>query len=114
MKLKLVIDNVTKGIDVPDSVLQEGQDFFQKLDSDMDQGWQMAWRYVENPNTLQRCQIVADRILSAMHTENKKSIVLLAAYVLSKYPDIAIIAIDTDGEPSNTRFLLGSGGLLVR
>jgi len=109
MNLKLIIDNEIMTLDIPDFVLQEGQEFFHKLDNDMNQGWQMARQFVEKPNTLQRCQIVADRVLSALHTENKKSAVLLAGYVLNKFPELETIHVDTEGEPSNTRFVLTTG-----
>jgi len=113
MNLKLIIDNDTMNLEVPYFVLQEGQDFFHKLDNDMDQGWQIARQFVEKPDTLQRCQIVADRMLSALHTENKKSAVLLAGYMLSKFPQLETIHVDTTGEPSNTRFVLTSGESVV-
>lgn len=113
MNLKLVIEDETVNLDVPDFVMQEGQDFFRKLDKDMDQGWQMARSFVEKLDTLQRCQIVADRILSALHTENKKSAVLLAGYVLSKLPEVETAHIDTEGELLNTRFVLASGKTVV-
>ena len=40
----------------------------------MDKGWQMSRFWVEKPDLYQRCQIVADRILGAFHTENQKMV----------------------------------------
>ncbi len=112
MNLKLIIDDMSLDLDVPEFILQEGKDYFAKLDGDMNQGWQVARRFIEAPDTTQRCQIVADRLLSALHTENKKSALLLAGYVLSKLPELQTIQIDTAGEPSNTRFVLNTGETL--
>ena len=89
---------------MPDQIVEEGGDYFQKLDQDMDRGWQMSRDWVDSPNTEQRCQIVADRILGAFEHENKKSLVMLSAYILSKMPAIKVIDISTNGEMQETLF----------
>ncbi len=71
----------------------------------MDKGWQMSRRYVEHPNTIQRCQIAADKILSAFHSDNRKLVLLMAGYILTRLPDVQAVHIDTKGEIFNTRLI---------
>lgn len=105
MILNVYVNDRVYAIDVPAEVLREGEDFFAKMDHDMDRGWQMSRIYVEHPTTLQRCQIAADKILTALHTGNKQVALLMAAYVLSRLPDVQGVRIDTNGEIFNTELV---------
>jgi len=102
MKLKIIIDDQVRDLDVPDHVLSDGTDFYKKMDHDMDQGWQMGPEYVEAPDLVQRCQIAADKILTAIDTENQNLLFLMAGYILSRVPDIKSVDINTSGEMSET------------
>jgi len=102
MKLKIIIDDQARDLDVPDHILSDAEDFYQKMDRDMDQGWQMGPEYVESPDLVQRCQIAADKILTAIDTENQNLLFLMAGYILSRLPDIKSIDINTSGEMSET------------
>ena len=84
MILKAIIDEKTIPIEVPDYMLVEAEEFFNKIDLDMDNGWQMSRSWVDNPNNVQRCQIAADRILTSVHSNNEKMATLMAAYILEK------------------------------
>ncbi|HED19757.1 MAG TPA: hypothetical protein ENI74_09705 [Gammaproteobacteria bacterium] len=98
MILKLTIDDQTCNIDVSAEIMQEAEAFYAKMDKDMDKGWQMSRTWVENPDLYQRCQIVADRILGAFHTENRKMAVLMSGYILSRVPHIEEVVVDTSGD----------------
>ena len=102
MILKVIVDERTIPIEVPDYMLTEARDFFAKMDADMDSGWQMSRTWVDNPNDLQRCQIAADKILTAMHTENEKMATLMAAYILNKIPDAKTVEVDSEGDMTQT------------
>ena len=104
MILKVVIDEKTIPIEVPDYMLVEAEAFFNKIDTDMDAGWQMSRSWVENPDNVQRCQIAADKILTSIHTENEKMATLMAAYILKKLPNVSSVDIDTEGDVSQTSF----------
>lgn len=104
MILNIRIEDQNYPIDVPDQIMQEAGDYFHKLDQDMDKGWQMSRSWVEQPDTEQRCQIVADRILGAFEHENKKSLIMMSAYILSKMPNIQVMDISTNGEMQETLF----------
>jgi hypothetical protein len=109
MILNIYVADSAYKIDVPQEVLEEGEDFFTKMDLDMDKGWQMSRTYVECPNTRQRCQIAADKILSALHTHNHKLALLMAGYILTRLPGIEGVQIDTNGEIFNTELIMAAG-----
>ena len=102
--LKVTIGEDSYPIKVPADMLKEGESFFAKVDSDMDNGWQMSRRWVENPDTIQRCQILADRMLTALQTRNNQMVGLAAAYILSRLPGVEHIDLDTTGDITQTRF----------
>ena len=106
MILKVVIENKTYPIKVPEQIIAEGSDFFDKIDRDMDKGWQMSREWVDNPNREQRCQIVGDKMLTAMHNDNKEMMILLSAYVLARIPGVREIHIDTNGEMLETELVV--------
>ncbi len=105
MILKLTIDDQTYNIDVPDEMMKEAEEFYAKMDADMDRGWQMSRFWVEKPDLYQRCQIVADRVLGAFHTENKKMLLLMAGYILSRVPHVEEVVVDTSGDITLTEIV---------
>ncbi|MCO6413841.1 MAG: hypothetical protein J5I92_13965 [Thiogranum sp.] len=105
MILKLTIDDQTYDIDVPPWIIEEAQDFYAKMDADMDKGWQMSRFWVEKPDLHQRCQIVSDRILGAFHTENKRMMLLMSGYILSRLPQVEEVVVDTTGDMTLTEIV---------
>ncbi len=105
MKLDVIIDGKTNRIDVPQEVLDEGESFFQKMDADMDSGWQMGPEFVESPDVTQRCQIAANKLLVSVSARNKLLVELMAGYILKRLPGIKTVEIDTGGEMLNTEFV---------
>jgi hypothetical protein len=108
MILKAIVDDREYSLNVPEAVMAKGEDFFARLDADMDKGWQMSREWVQFPNRVERCQIVADKLLTALEKENDKLGMLMAGYILSRMPDIDTIQIDITGEIQNTQ-LIGKG-----
>lgn len=104
MILNILIEDQNYPIDVPDEIVSEADDYFSALDKDMARGWQMSRSWVDNPTVEQRCQIVADKILGAFEQENRKSLLLLCAYILSRLPGVKTVAIDGNGEMQETSF----------
>lgn len=105
MKLDVIIDSKTHRIEVPQDMLDDGEDFFQKMDRDMDAGWQMGPEFVESPTTAQRCQIAANKLLVSISAQNKLLVQLMAAYILRRMPAIQAVDIDTAGEMLNTQLI---------
>ena len=107
MILNVVIEDQVYPITVPDHLLVDAEDFFATLDKDMDKGWQMSRDWIDHPNQEQRCQIVGDKMLTAMQNENGKMMGLLSAYVLARVPGITALRIDTNGEMLETELEIG-------
>lgn len=98
MKLKIIIDDEAQDIHVPEEFIEEASDYFEMLDKDMDKGCQMSRVWVDNPNQLQRCQIVGDRILTALETDNTKTGTLMAAYILARVPNAYALHLNQEGD----------------
>lgn len=105
MNLDVIIDGKTLRIDVPQNMLDEGGEFFQKMDRDMDSGWQMGPEFVESPDPSQRCQIAANKLLVSVSAQNQTLVQLMAAYILQRLPNIKAVDIDTTGEMLNTELV---------
>jgi len=105
MILKAIIDDHEYSLNVPETVITQGEEYFARLDVDMDQGWQMSREWVQHPNQMERCQIVADKLLTALENENEKLGMLTAGYILSRMPDVDTVEIDIRGEIQNTQFV---------
>ena len=106
MILKVVVDDQIYHITVPERIISEAGEFFDKIDKDMDKGWQMSRDWVANPGQEQRCQIVGDKMLTAMHNDNQQLMVLLSAYVLARVPTARELHIDSNGEMLETELIL--------
>ena len=102
MILNVIVEERIIPIEVPESMLVEAEDFFAKMDDDMDSGWQMSRTWVDDPSVVQRCQIAADKILTAIHTENEKMATLMAAYILTNIPSAKSVDIDSEGDMTQT------------
>lgn len=105
MQLTVHIDEVSQTIEVGEDLLKEGEDFFSKMDSDMNQGWQMSRTWVEDPNQVERCQIAANKMLDAISAENQTLLMLMAGYIMSRYPEVREVHIDTSGDMTETEFV---------
>ncbi|MEA3277870.1 MAG: hypothetical protein U9Q81_21820 [Pseudomonadota bacterium] len=104
MILKAIIDDQEYSLNVSEMLIAQGEDFFARLDADMDKGWQMSRDWVQNPSRVERCQIVADKLLTALENENQKMGMLMAGYILSRMPAVDTVEIDIGGEIQNTLF----------
>lgn len=105
MQLTVYIDEVSKTLDLPDDLLLEGEDFFAKMDRDMDEGWQMSRSWVDNPDQTARCQIAASKMLDAISAENQTLLMLMAGYIKSRAPHVVGVRIDTAGDMTETELL---------
>ncbi|MDH5652330.1 MAG: hypothetical protein OEZ39_10790 [Gammaproteobacteria bacterium] len=89
-------------IDVPEFVISDAVELFEKMDRDMDQGWQMSRVWVDKLSDTQRCQVAADKLLTAIETDNENLKIMMAGYILYKMPNVANIYIDMDGDMTAT------------
>jgi len=103
MKLNIYIGESQYPIEVPEDMLIDAEPIFDKMDKDMDKGGQMYRDWVDELSKPQRCQIVADRLLTAMESENEASAMLMAGYIMSRMPGIMNVYISTDGDITQTQ-----------
>ena len=106
MILNVTLGENTMPIEVPDVIISDAVELFAKMDKDMDQGWQMSRVWVDKLSDKQRCQVVADRLLTALENENEKMKLMMAGYILYKMPNIKNIFIDTEGDMTATELEL--------
>ena len=107
MILKVTIDEKTFPLEVDEDMIQSANDAFKKMDDDMNKGWQMSRTWVDNPSDLQRCQIAADKMLTAIQLEKSATVGLMAAYIMYKMPGIGKVDIDTSGDMTLTEIVMG-------
>lgn len=105
MKLNVIVDERNYAVDVPPAMLREAEEFFRKIDLDMDHGWQMGPEFIENPDKVQRCQIAANKLLTSLSGANETMIMLMAGYILKKLPGVTGVRIDTAGEMLHTEIM---------
>ncbi len=105
MRFKVVIGEQVYAVEVPEELMRESAEFHAKLDRDMDRGWQMSRQFVARPDRLQRCQIVADRLLTSVMNGNQATAMLMAGYIALRMPGAIGVDIDASGEMENTELL---------
>jgi len=107
MRFKVVVGEQVYAVEVPEDLLREAGDFHARLDRDMDRGWQMSREFVAQPDRLQRCQIVADKLLTGIMQGNESTAMLMAGYIALRMPGAVGVDIDASGEMQNTALLYG-------
>ena len=107
MILNVVIEGQTYQITVPDFMLEEADEIFNKMDVDMSKGRQMGREWVADPNTKERCQIAADRLMTAIESENQNLATMMAAYILKRMPGAKEIIYDDEGDILQTEIYIG-------
>lgn len=108
MLLKVILDDQMLTLNVPDVIVRGAEDFYARMDRDMDGGWQMGREWVQMPGVEQRCQIVANKLVTAIENENEQLGRLMAGYILSRMPQLETIEVDSAGEVQDIRFTLGA------
>lgn len=104
MQLNLIIDDWSMNLEITEEYLQKMQDSFDKLDSDMDQGKRLGQSFVKDLDKMQRCQLAADKLLSALETNNEIMALLMGGYIVSRLEGVKQVVIDNNGEPEETQF----------
>lgn len=107
MRFKVIVGEQVYAVEVPEDLLREAGDFHARLDRDMDRGWQMSREFVAWPDRLQRCQIVADKLLTGIMQGNESTAMLMAGYIALRMPGAIGVDVDASGEMQNTELLYG-------
>lgn len=98
MILKVTIADQLLELNVPDALLEQAREFFDKMDADMNQGWQVNRDWVDQPDTYLRGQIAANKLLTAIENRDDNLGRLMAGYILSRFPDIELVELSEQGE----------------
>jgi len=109
MQLDVYIGDRMYPIEVTQQTLDQRQEFYDKIDQDMDGGWRMGPEYVESPDRVQCGQIVPSRLLVAIETGNEMMVRALAGYFASRLPEARSININLEGEALNTDLVTDTG-----
>lgn len=104
--LNVVIDGNMYAIDVEEDIILSASSLFNKMDEDMNKGWTLGRDFVHSLNVTQRCQVVGDKLLTAIEDENEQMKSMMAGYILSRVPNIMSIHIDNTGEIQETEIEL--------
>lgn len=105
MRFRVIVGDQVYAIELPADRLPDSAEFFARMDRDMDRGWQMSRDYVERPDQTQRCQIVADKLLTSVIHNNQTTALLMAGYIVTRMPGVIGVDVDTSGEMQSTRLL---------
>ncbi len=98
MILKILLEEQSIPLSIEDDFLKQADSFFNKMDEDMNKGWQMGRDWIEKPDFQQRLTIVADKLLTALENNEKSSGIMMAGYIISRAPSVSVIEMDITGE----------------
>lgn len=104
MELNIIVDDYSMNLSLPDGYLEASGEAFDRLDRNMDLGVQIGRQWIEHPDPHQRCQVAADKLLTALETDNESLALLSAGYILSRIPGVRRVTIDNSGELQGTVF----------
>lgn len=102
--LEVVAGEQSYKIKIPEQLITGANEVFEKFDRDMARGWQMSRVWVASPDARQRCQIIADRLLTAIHHRRHPFIHIACAYIAREMPEVKRVIIDIDGDMTQTEF----------
>jgi hypothetical protein len=102
MDLKVIIDDELYTLNVPEEIVRGATDAFDRIDRELDNGWQMGRDWVESPGLEDRIRIVGDKLLTALEREDHDLGRVMAAYILNRAPDLDTLTLDTSGEIRNS------------
>ena len=111
MILNVVIDDQLLELNVPEAFISQAQDFFAKMDSDMDRGWQVNREWVERPDQMLRAQIAANKLLTALENQDHNLGRLMAGYILSRVPEVVTVELNPAGETRDHRIEISETGI---
>ncbi|MES9855212.1 MAG: hypothetical protein ABW166_01225 [Sedimenticola sp.] len=104
MKLNIIVHDHSMDLEIPKQFIESSSGAFDRLDAEMDKGVQSGQEWLTNPDRHQRCQVAADKLLTALETDNQGLAMISAGYIVSRMPDIKRVRIDSSGVPNGTGF----------
>lgn len=105
MQFNITIDQSPFALEVADGIMQEAKEFIADMDAELDKGIQLGRHWLDTPSDEQKCQIAANKVVNAMHQENIRMVYLMAAYILTKMPDLKMVTVNSDYEIDEIDFI---------
>ena len=105
MQFNITIDQSPFALEVADGIMQEAKEFIADMDAELDKGIQLGRHWLDSPSDEQKCQIAANKVVNAMHQENIRMVYLMAAYILTKKPDLKMVTVNSDYEIDEIDFM---------
>ena len=104
MNFNITIDEESYTLEVSDAIMKELQGTIKDMDADFDKGARIGRYWIEMPSDEQRCQLAADKVVSAVHQQNVRMFYQMAAYILTKLPTLKMATVSSDFEVSDIHF----------
>jgi len=104
MNFNITIDEESYTLEVSDAIMKELQGVIEEMDADFDKGARIGRYWIDVPSDEQRCQIAADKVVSALHQQNVRMFYQMAAYILTKFPTLQMVTVSSDFEVSDIHF----------
>ena len=101
MNFNITIDEESYTLEVKDKLMLELKDMHHEMDAEYDKGLQLGRYWIEAPTLEQRCQLTANKVVSAIHQEDIRQFYLTASYILSKFPNLKQVTVSSDFEISD-------------
>jgi len=101
MNFNITIDDESYTLEVKNELMQELKNVHADMDAEYDKGIQLGRYWIESPDLEQRCQLTANKVVSAIHQENIRLFYLNASYILSKFPNLKRVTVSSDFEISD-------------
>jgi len=98
MKLNLNIDQQSYELEVQEALITELKPVFDDMDKEYDKGIQLGRYWTDKPDIEQRCQITMNKLINAMHSEDKRALYTMAAYIVYKFPNVQMVTSSSDFE----------------
>jgi len=104
MNFNITIDEESYTLEVSDEIMKELQGAIEDMDADFDKGARIGRYWIDAPSDEQRCQLAADKVVSAVHQQNVRMFYQMAAYILTKFPTLKMATVSSDFEVSDIHF----------
>jgi hypothetical protein len=92
MILNLSIDEQSYALEVQQTLIDELKPALDGMDKEFDRGLQLGRYWVDAPSDEQRCQKVMNKLINAMHREDKRTLYTMAAYIVYKFPMVQLVS----------------------
>ncbi len=101
MNFNITIDEESYTLEVKDELMQELENIHKDMDEEYDKGIQLGRYWIDTPDLEQRCQLTANKVVSAIHQEKVRDFYLHSSYILRKFPELKRVTVSSDFEISD-------------